>query len=145
MAKVFYDFKIKICKKDPKKRVETTYKKVTKLIKGIVFIDGDGKYKVHNVEGEDKNLVLEFTPESYNLKGRESIFTKCSKNFQKRTRIIRSKDHANVYPGSTEIYVPFAPNWEINGYVVKNGVNMMFEFNDIITVHGYDRGYEHSQ
>ena len=146
MPKYYYDFKIKVSAKSPKKRIDSTYKKQSKLVTAIVFIDGDGKYKVRNIEGQSKDLILEFTPESYNLKGRESIFTKCKKNFERRTRIIRTKDHAIAYPGSSEIYVPFAPNWEVNGYIVKCGINnFLFEFNDIITIHGYRMDFEHSK
>lgn len=131
-------FKIKTVITEPKRRIDTSFKKLTKLVKAKVIIDEIEKtYKALIKLNNEEDLVLDFTEKSFNLKGRESIFTKSTDKKGKHTRIIRSTDYARICPGSPELYTPFSVNWIINGYVVEHDKKKYFEFNDLVNPCGY--------
>lgn len=132
----------------PKKhRVTTDNKKVTKLLKGVVIII-NGEYflkiKGENLKGTDLEekysevLYLPFTEESYNLKGRTSVWDRTPDKYGKYVRYIRDDVHARCHPGSPERYVPFCKNWVCSGHIVRHNGKLMFNFNECIAPEGYD-------
>lgn len=139
----FNSFKLipkKIVKSERNKRI------TTKLVRGICFIL-DGEYKIQldvkvlkpNIidKGQPDILVLDFTEESYNIKGLTSIFSRKPDKKGKYTKYIRNETNAKFHPGSTEKYVPFCNNWVCSGYIVKYNGKLMFEFNECIAPNGY--------
>ena len=131
----------------PKKR-KTNADKIltTKLVRGICFKEGDNykiriDTKVLNPDIVDKGnpdfLVLDFTEESYNIKGVISVFDKIPNKFGKYVRYIRNELKAKFFPGSQEKYVPFCPNWICNGHIIKRDGVMLFNFNECILPEGY--------
>ena len=149
MTKILKGFGLKLAK--PNKTYASKPTKVSKLVVGKCFIE-DGVYKVH-VELEPKDaidnypakLLLEFTNNSYDLKGHEKIFSKCKTNEDKWICYCRTKDHATVFPGDRRNYVPFASNWLCSGYVVKVDNHLMFEFKEALTIDGYEYGIIHKE
>lgn len=133
---VNFSFTLKPMVKHRTKKDKNTENCLTKLIEGIVCIE-DGIYKVCVKEGVGSYNVYEFTPKSYNLKGRTDIFTKVKSNFEKRIRYIRQESHAIAHPGNPEKYVPFAPRWIINGYIVSINFKKYFDFNQLLHVDGH--------
>lgn len=115
----------------------TTHKRLSKLVEGVVFVDDNSNYKIKCEYDGNTDLILDFTKDSYNLKNRLDIWKRVKTNNEKRTRIIRSKEHAMIFPGNPEIYVPFAPNWIVNGYITQIDDKMQFDFSDIIKPFGY--------
>lgn len=122
-------------------------KRLTKLVRGICFLEGDNfkiqvDAKVLNPDiiekGKPDILVLDFTEESYNLKGVASVFDRKPDEHGKYTRYIRNAIHAKFFPGDSERYVPFCKNWICSGYVVRRNGKMMFEFNECIVPKGYN-------
>ena len=134
----------------PKKRT-VTYdgnKKLTpKLIKGVCFREGDD-FKIQiNVKALKPDIIdkahpdillLDFTEESYELKGVLSVFNRKPNKNGKYIRYIRSESNAKFMPGSPDIYVPFCNNWVCNGYIVKRNGKIMFDFNECLHPQGYD-------
>lgn len=123
-------------------------KKLTpKLVRGICFKEGDD-FKIQiDVKalkpdiidkGQPDILVLDFTEESYELKGVISVFDRNPDNKGRYVRYIRNETNAKFMPGSPERYVPFCKNWICNGYIVRHNGKMMFDFNECLHPKGYD-------
>lgn len=121
-------------------------KRLTNLIKGVCLKEGD-TYKISldvktlkpNIidKGLPDLLVLDFTEESYNLKGVTSVFDRKPDKNGKFTRYIRNESRCRVFPGDPERLVPFCNNWVCSGYIVKRDGKLMFDFNDCIAPQGY--------
>ncbi len=135
----------------PKKRTIThdgNKKLTTKLVKGICFKEGDD-FKIQiNVKalkpniidkGQPDLLVLDFTEESYDLKGVILVFDRKPDKDGRYTRYVRNETKAKFHPGSPEKYVPFCCNWVCNGYIVRRNGKMMFDFNECLHPQGYGK------
>lgn len=139
----FSSFKLVEKKRKPK---NNTDKRLTKLIKGICLKEGDD-YKISlNVKtlkpdiidkGLPDLLVLDFTEESYNLKGVVSVFERKPDNNGRYTRYIRNESYCKVSPGSPEKLVPFCKNWVCSGYIIRRNGKLLFDFHDCIAPRGY--------
>lgn len=87
-------------------------------------------YDIHN------RKILPFTKRSYDLKGKTSIFSK-TKGKYGYTRHVRTEDKAKVFPGDSDKYVPFAPNWMVKGNIINDKGILKFDFIELLTVKGY--------
>ena len=87
-------------------------------------------YDIHN------RKILPFTKRSYDLKGKTSIFSK-TKGKYGYTRHVRTEDKAKVFPGDSDKYVPFAPNWMVKGNIINDKGILKFDFVELLTVKGY--------
>ena len=106
--------------------------------RGYVILEGEEykvllaneSYDIHN------RKILPFTKRSYDLKGKTSIFSK-TKGKYGYTRHVRTEDKAKVFPGDSDKYVPFAPNWMIKGNIINDKGILKFDFIELLTVKGY--------
>lgn len=117
----------------------TSSTKVSKLLHGTV-IEEDGVYKVcvdYDKDGS-KSEILEFTDKSFDLVGRKDVFTREKDKYGNTVRIVRDTWKSKFFPGSREKYVPFAKNWIVKGYIVKEGLIKKFEFKDLVNIEGYN-------
>ena len=134
----------------PKKRTingEGNKKLTPKLVRGVCFREGDD-FKIQiNVKALKPDIIdkchpdillLDFTEESYELKGVLSVFNRKPNKNGKYIRYIRSESNAKFMPGSPDVYVPFCNNWVCNGYIVRHNGKMMFDFNECLHPQGYD-------
>ena len=87
-------------------------------------------YDIHN------RKILPFTKRSYDLKGKTSIFSK-NKGKYGYTRHVRTEDKAKVFPGDSDKYVPFAPNWIVKGDIINDKGALKFDFVELLTIKGY--------
>ena len=113
----------------PKKRTvnPNAVKKVTtKLIKDILD------------KGQPDILLLDFTDESYNLRGVVSVFSRERDDKGNYVRYIRNASQCKFFPGNKEKLVPFCDNWICSGYIVRKDGKLMFDFNECISPKGYD-------
>ena len=128
--------------KNKRKNNSEGIKIVEKNKKGKVFIDEDNNYKISISMKNDPNfpdlLILPFTENSYNLKGRKYVFTRTKDEFGRRTRYIRSEEKAKFHYGDSNRYIPFAPNWIVKGNIIRDNGILKFNFIDLITIDGYD-------
>ena len=134
-------FKINIANKKTNKRQSTcSYKKISKKTVGKVCIEDNEfiiRVSVYTVCNDvDKTsippqLVLPFTPKSFELKGREKVFSKVK---DKRGFIcyIRTKDKANLFPGLSSHLTTVCDGWICSGWVVRVDGKLMFEFSEAI-------------
>lgn len=133
----------------PKKKTITHdgNKKLTKsLVKGVCFKEGD-EFKIQLdvktlkpdiiSKGQPDILVLDFTEESYNIKGVTSVFDRNPDSKGRYVRYVRNETNAKFMPGSPERYVPFCRNWVCSGYIVRRNGKMMFDFNECLYPQGY--------
>lgn len=106
--------------------------------RGYVILEGEEykvllaneSYDIHN------RKILPFTKKSYDLKGKTSIFSK-TKGKYGYTRHVRTEDKAKVFPGDSDKYVPFAPNWMVKGNIINDKGILKFDFIELLTVKGY--------
>lgn len=106
--------------------------------RGYVILEGEEykvllaneSYDIHNCK------TLPFTKRSYDLKGKTSIFSK-TKGKYGYTRHVRTEDKAKVFPGDSDKYVPFAPNWMVKGNIINDKGILKFDFVELLTVKGY--------
>ena len=106
--------------------------------RGYVILEGE-EYKVLLInESYDihNRKILPFTKKSYDLKGKTSIFSK-TKGKYGYTRHVRTEDKAKVFPGDSDKYVPFAPNWMVKGNIINNKGILKFDFVELLTIKGY--------
>ena len=106
--------------------------------RGYVILE-DEEYKVSLInesDGINNCKILPFTKRSYDLKGKTSIFTK-TKGKYGYTRYVRTEDKAKVFPGDSDIYVPFAPNWMVKGNIINDKGILKFDFIELLTIKGY--------
>ena len=107
--------------------------------RGYVILEGE-EYKVLLAnESYDINnrKILPFTKRSYDLKGKTSIFNK-TKGKYGYTRYVRTEDKAKVFPGDSDKYVPFAPNWIVKGDIINDKGVLKFDFTELLTIKGYN-------
>ena len=106
--------------------------------RGYVILEGEEykvllaneSYDIHN------RKILPFTKRSYDLKGKTSIFSK-TKGKYGYTRHVRTEDKAKVFPGDSDKYVPFAPNWMVKGNIINDKGILKFDFVELLTIKGY--------
>ena len=106
--------------------------------RGYVILE-DEEYKVL-LANESNSIynhkILPFTKRSYDLKGKTSIFSK-TKGKYGYTRHVRTEDKAKVFPGDSDKYVPFAPNWMVKGNIINDKGILKFDFIELLTIKGY--------
>ena len=106
--------------------------------RGYVILE-DGEYKVSLINESDgihNSTILPFTKKSYDLKGKTNIFSK-TKGKYGYTRHVRTEDKAKVFPGDSDKYVPFAPNWMVKGDIINDKGILKFDFVELLTIKGY--------
>lgn len=107
--------------------------------RGYVILE-DEEYKVL-LTNESNSIynhkILPFTKKSYDLKGKTSIFSK-TKGKYGYIRHIRTEDKAKDFPGDSDKYVPFAPNWIVKGDIINDKGVLKFDFTELLTIKGYN-------
>lgn len=135
-------FKVAVPKPKRNKTSDGIKRITNKIVKGKVFKDEDGSYKVAIAMQNDTInpdlLILDFTEHSYDLTGKTNVFSRIVDDKGRRTRYIRNEMHAKFMPGLPEQYIPFAPNWIVRGYVVKDNGIKKFDFKSLVGIDGYD-------
>ena len=89
--------------------------------------------------------VLDFTEKSYELRGKTNVFSRTVDKNGRHTRFIRTINYAKHMPGLPEQYIPFAPNWIVRGYIVKENGLMKFDFIGLVGVDGYEMEVLHPE
>lgn len=106
--------------------------------RGYVILENE-EYKVSLINESDSIhncKILPFTKRSYDLKGKTSIFSK-TKGKYGYIRHIRTEDKAKIFPGDSDKYVPFAPNWMVKGNIINDKGILKFDFVELLTIKGY--------
>ena len=136
MSKLGLSLKISVPKSKPIPK--PSIKIEAKNKRGYVILE-DEEYKVSLINESDgihNNTILPFTKKSYDLKGKPSIFSK-TKDKYGYTRHVRTEDKAKVFPGDSDKYVPFAPNWIVKGDIINDKGVLKFDFVELLTIKGY--------
>ena len=136
MSKLGLSLKISVPKSKPIPK--PSIKIEAKDKRGYVILEGEEykvllaneSYDIHN------RKILSFTKRSYDLKGKTSIFSK-TKGKYGYIRHIRTEDKAKVFPGDSDKYVPFAPNWMVKGNIINDKGILKFDFVELLTIKGY--------
>jgi hypothetical protein len=145
----FTKFKVAVPKPKRKRNTDGVSRTSNKIIRGKVFQDENGTFKISIDMKNDPDypdlLVLDFTERSYNLVGKTNVFSRTLDEKGRRTRFIRNESHAKFMPGLPEQYIPFAPNWIVRGYIVKEHGLMKFDFVGLVGVDGYGMDVLHPE
>ena len=136
MSKLGLSLKISVPKSKPIPK--PSIKIEAKDKRGYVILEGEEykvllaneSYDIHN------RKILPFTKRSYDLKGKTSIFSK-TKGKYGYNRHVRTEDKAKVFPGDSDKYVPFAPNWMVKGNIINDKGILKFDFVELLTIKGY--------
>ena len=142
-------FKVAVPKPKCNKTSDGIKRTTNKIVKGKVFQDENGTYKVSiNMENDPVHpdlLVLDFTERSYDLTGKTNVFSRTVDSKGRRIRFIRNLINAKFMPGLPEQYIPFAPNWIVRGYIVKDNGTMKFDFKSLVGIDGYTMDVLHPE
>lgn len=142
-------FKVSVPKPKRKKVNDGITRTSNKIVKGKVFQDEDGTFKVSiNMVNDPVHpdlRILEFTERSYDLTGKTNVFSRTVDKKGRRTRYIRNAVYAKHMPGLPEQYIPFAPNWIVRGYIVKDQGISKFDFKSLVGVDGYQMDVLHPE
>ena len=134
-------FKVAVPKPKRNKTSDGIKRTTNKIIKGKVFQDEDGIYKISiSMENDPVNpdlRILEFTERSYDLTCKTNVFSRTVDSKGRHTRFIRNPMNAKFMPGLPEQYIPFAPNWIVKGYIVNDNGNKKFDFTSLVGLDGY--------
>lgn len=135
--------KIYIAKGNKKKRnVSTKSNVISRICRAIVIKDDEGfkaKIRVNNEENADI-LLIPFTTESYDIKGKEIIFSKERIDDGRFRCIIRDKASAILY-NDVEHYIPFRKNIVITGNIVRIDGKMYFQYKEFISFSPFVEDY----
>ena len=142
-------FKVAVPKPKRNKTSDGIKRTTNKIVKGKVFQDENGTYKVSiSMENDPVHpdlLVLDFTERSYDLTDKINVFSRTVDNKGRRTRFIRNTINAKYMPGLPEQYIPFAPNWIVRGYIVKDNGISKFDFKSLVGIDGYTMDVLHPE
>ena len=136
--------KINIAKRNKKKHnVSTENNVISRICRAIVIKDDEGfkaKININNEEDSDI-LVIPFTTESYNIKGKEVIFSKERIDDGRFICLIRDKASSNLY-NDVEHYIPFRENIVITGNIVRINEKMYFRYKEFISFSPFVEDYK---
>lgn len=136
--------KINIAKGNKKKRnVSTESNVISRVCRAIVIKDDEGfkaKIVVDNEENSDI-LLIPFTTESYNIKGKEIIFSKERIDDGRFRCVIRDKASAILY-NDVEHYIPFRENIVVTGNIVRINGKMYFRYKEFISFSPFVEDYK---
>lgn len=142
--KLFYpSFTINIASKSVKRstrsytKVSRKYLAVVKLVenelKAIINID---KHHIKIKDGDElsnEQLVLPFTEQSFDLKGRQYVWSRIKDKHGHRICIIRNIDYCILHPGLSHQYDTIRENLLIDGYIVRQNKKLYFNFEDVVS------------
>lgn len=122
-----YSFTIKPSVLKPKRISTTPSKKyLTKLLYCVAHKTENGwkaYINTRGLEGYENVTILDFTENSFELKGRCDVFLHHKDKTGHWVRIIRHSFYANTNPGSPEVYCSLCDNDCFSGHIMKvNGV-----------------------
>lgn len=146
MIKVFNPcFSINIANKPKKTSKPSTnsisrkcYAVVTKIedeYKAIINFNKDRIYIKKGDELSNEQLILPFTENSLNLKGKEYVFAKNKDEYGKHICIIRDYMTSRLSPGLSTQYDTVCENLLIAGHIIRKDGKMYFEYEDLIAFH----------
>lgn len=135
MNKPNINFGIKLASKPKIKRNTESYIKIGGKCEAVVIKDNNelkARLTTSPVEDSNEYLVLPFTPNSLNLKGKTHVFAKYKDEYNHRICIIRDKTSANVNPGVPAQYDVLSENLLISGHIVSKDGKKYFNYEKLI-------------
>ena len=127
--------KINIAKGNKKKHnVSTKSNVISRVCRAVVIKDDEGFKAKINIDNEENSdiLLIPFTTESYDIKGKEIIFSKERIDNGRFLCLIRDKASSNLY-NDVERYIPFRENIVITGDIVRIDGKMYFRYKEFIS------------
>ncbi len=135
--------KINIAKRNKKKRnISTESNVISRVCRAVVIKDNEGfkaKISINNEEDSDI-LLIPFTTESYNIKGKEVIFSKERIDDGRFVCLIRDKASSKLY-NNVECYTPLRENIVITGNILRIDGKMYFQYKEFISFSPFVEDY----
>lgn len=130
----FPNFTINIANK-PKYKKEKSVKYSRRCYAVIIIENGKVQAKVSLLNDPNADsLIIPLTPKSFDLKGKEYVYTIKKFNHDKPILVIRDYETANLRPGTTSQYTPFKNNILVVGRVIKKNDEMLFDYETLVAV-----------
>ena len=136
--------KINIAKGNKKKRnVSTKSNVISRVCRAVVIKDDEGFKAKINIDNEENSdiLLIPFTTESYDIKGKEIIFSKERIDNGRFLCLIRDKASSNLY-NDVERYIPFRENIVITGDIIRIDGKMYFRYKAFISFSPFVEDYK---
>lgn len=117
--------------KPAKVKKEKPIRTSNSLVEGICLKD-EGIWKIEVSIKDDANLVLEFTPNSYDLH-RKVVFAHERDKEGRYQMFIRNQERDWKFaPGLNTQYTPFCEGFIYNGYIVRYKGKLYFDMNTLV-------------
>ena len=133
----FKGFSINIAKGKSKKNTITKFTKVSRLCKAIVTFNENNEYvatiNLRNDETNPDTLIIPFTKQSYELQGKEYVFSKNKDEYNHYICHIRTKENATMFPGLDTQYSVFKPKMIVGGYIVRIEGKYYFDYTQFVS------------
>ena len=124
---------------ETKKKTRNTYKphKLSKLIYAVCSKDkSSGEFRANIfIVGDPHRTILNvpFSLDSYNLKGKEKVFSKSiDPKTKKHICFIRTPREAMLSSEKSRTVTPFCEGWVYSGYLVRIGKSNYFQIKEAI-------------
>lgn len=133
-----HSFTIKIVPFNKPKRESSNNVKVSRKCYAVVIKDKNvlkARINISPVEDKDEFLILDFTSNSLNLKGKTHVFLKDKDKYNHYVCVIRDIDKAYLFPGVDSQYDALHENLLIAGYIVRKEGKLYFDYKDLIAFH----------
>lgn len=118
----------------PKRESKSTNNNISRKCYAVVKeIDGELK-AIINIDSADQ-LVLPFTEQSLELKGKEYVFLKEKDKYNHYVCIIRDNVTANMSPGLSTQYNTIHENLLLAGHIIRKNGKMYFNYEDLVKHH----------
>ena len=133
----FNGFSINVAKSKPKRN--TTHKpvRISRLCKAVVILNNNNEYvakiNLKNDANHPDTLVIPFTKNSYELKGKEYVFGRQKDKYNHYVCHIRSKFDVTMFPGLDTQYSVFKPNIVVGGYIVRIDGKHYFNYTQFVS------------
>ena len=135
MAKqLVHSFAIKIASPVKAVKNKSTSGKISRKCLAVVIIEDNvlkARITTSPVEEQPEYLVIPFTEDSYDLKGRTHVFLK-EKDKYGSICIIRDIFEANINPGSLSQYDALKEKLLISGYIIRKEGKLYFKYEELV-------------
>lgn len=133
MSNTILNFTLKPFVKKKVKNTSIRPANASRLCAGVVVvIDGEYRIKIYTKYDEDfdESIIIPFTEESFNLKGRKRVFSKHKDKYGHNILYIRDKNESIGKPLSSDIYTSVVEREVCTGYILRRNGALYFDLRE---------------
>lgn len=116
-------------------------KEIDGEFKAVINIDNKHIYLKEGDKLSNEQLVLPFTEKSLDLKDKIYVFLKNKDKYGHYVCVIRDRNTAHFFPGTSIQYNTVHDNLLIAGHIIRKNGKMYFEYEDLVAHHYLAESY----